>query len=143
MAVFAPVQLSDGEFLSLCRREDLLMVALVDADLLRPGGAAAEGRYTGHYVVVHGYDEGAGRVLYHDPSDTASRSAALEAFQRARCARGTDEDLIVVKRPAMAGPEGGREEEAHARDARPPSMSICTGIMGIFGFRPRVVVDEA
>lgn len=55
--------------------------------------------YSGHYVVLTGYDARAGRLLFLDPSPLAAPLGCamdLADFDAARCSAGTDEDIIEV-----------------------------------------------
>ena len=66
--------------------------------------------YTGHYVVVCGYDESSDCFVVRDPavppldanesaSDASRKSfVAASALETARRAFGTDEDLLLVRR---------------------------------------------
>jgi hypothetical protein len=63
--------------------------------------------YTGHYVVVCGYDESSDCFVVRDPAVDANESAsdanrksfvAASALETARRAFGTDEDLLLVRR---------------------------------------------
>lgn len=71
--------------------------------------------YTGHYVVVSGFDPGSGNFVVHDP---AAAAPALEipgaALEVARKAFGTDEDLLIVESRRL---DPARVEEA-VRDQR-------------------------
>ncbi|KAK9841797.1 hypothetical protein WJX81_003931 [Elliptochloris bilobata] len=60
--------------------------------------------YTGHYIVLCGYDAAADHFLLHDPAAACSAPAAVCAVQvdAARRAFGTDEDLLLVSLPPEA-----------------------------------------
>lgn len=58
--------------------------------------------YTGHYIVVCGYDPAEGAFICRDPAahrrDVTISTAALEAARRSF---GTDEDLLLVRNAAL------------------------------------------
>jgi hypothetical protein len=99
-----------------------IMIALVDKRALaaegetRTGLAAEIGApsslddtgYTGHYVVVCGYDASSDSFAVRDPASRESSAVvSAAALDRARKAFGTDEDLLLVRRSPT---EGSREE---------------------------------
>ena len=54
--------------------------------------------YTGHYIVVCGYDRSTDTLRYRDPASKMHElRVPLTDFERARCAHGTDEDLLIVR----------------------------------------------
>ncbi len=85
--------------------------------LLPTGSPAAtaddgDGGYTGHYVLIVGFDGVRGEFILRDPATPVSelrvRAAALD---QARRSFGTDEDLLIVP-CGGAGDEASAEEEA-------------------------------
>ena len=65
--------------------------------------------YTGHYILVFGYDATAREFLCRDPAGAATLTRVGEsAMESARKSFGTDEDLLVVRR-AELDPERVRE----------------------------------
>ena len=102
--------LSAAELWNTLRDDDHLAIALVDPRVLYDGWdeeeAAAEEEqppspesraFFGHYVLLCGLDDAADAIVLKDPARgeeaTLVKAARLE---RARKAKGTDEDLIVV-----------------------------------------------
>lgn len=73
--------------------EDSLVISLIDWNIIEP----KEGRnYAGHFITLNGYDEK--NVLFLDSYDGLEKSFNRELYDKARKARGTDEDLLVIKR---------------------------------------------
>ena len=65
--------------------------------------------YTGHYILVFGYDATTREFLCRDPAGAATTTRVGEsAMESARKSFGTDEDLLVVRR-AELDPERVRE----------------------------------
>lgn len=65
--------------------------------------------YTGHYILVFGYDATTREFLCRDPAGAATLTRVGEsAMESARKSFGTDEDLLVVRR-AELDPERVRE----------------------------------
>ena len=57
--------------------------------------------YTGHYVVVCGYDEDRQEFVLRDPaSSNATLVISAAGFDNARKSFGTDEDILLVSRAA-------------------------------------------
>jgi hypothetical protein len=53
--------------------------------------------FTGHYVLVQGYDEEREAFVYHDPADRVQKCwMTLLQFDQCRLVKGTDEDVVVV-----------------------------------------------
>lgn len=53
--------------------------------------------YTGHYIVVSGFDPACGNFIVHDPASAApSIEISGSALEVARKCFGTDEDLLIV-----------------------------------------------
>jgi hypothetical protein len=111
LRVCAPSPLPPAHIAERLQRRSHIYIALVDLRLLRceacgPAHSASEAaalardEYWGHYVLLYGHDAATGRVSYLDPSAHASPqgcatgSAALHA---ARCAVGTDEDILEIE----------------------------------------------
>ena len=58
--------------------------------------------YTGHYIVVCGYDPTEGDFLCRDPaSHRRDLIISAEALDAARMSFGTDEDLLLVRNAAL------------------------------------------
>lgn len=67
--------------------------------LLSGNGSA----YFGHYVLVVGYSDAGGSVLYHDPSKTHRLCRTpVEEFDNARHAFGTDDDVLLIDAPSAS-----------------------------------------
>ena len=65
--------------------------------------------YTGHYILVFGYDATAREFLCRDPAGAVTLTRVGEsAMESARKSFGTDEDLLVVRRAGL-DPERVRE----------------------------------
>ena len=90
-----------------------LIIALVDKrKLASQWGARAElyqqccglgSGYTGHYVLVCGYDGGRGDFVVRDPASSRhTLYVPAAAFEEARKSFGTDEDLLLVSVRALA-----------------------------------------
>ena len=109
--------LSAAELWNLMSEEETLVIALVDATLLHnraaasraaaaaAAAAAAKGKatppssvnYLGHYVLIVGLDDGRGGFVVNDPARDDERTFVhAETLEAARCAEGTDQDLILV-----------------------------------------------
>ena len=59
--------------------------------------SSADGSFVGHFVVVAGLDDERGGYLINDPSrDDEKVFVKTEAFEAARRAEGTDEDLLLI-----------------------------------------------
>ena len=82
-----------------------LVIALVDKRKLSHPWAAADmclpccvsSGYTGHYVVVCGYDGARREFLLRDPASSSEKIwIGEEVLDEARMAFGTDEDLLLI-----------------------------------------------
>lgn len=93
-----------------------LVIALVDKTRLAGHAGVAAGHkavslgmsvrmmiapgYTGHYIVVCGYDSETDRFMIQDPASSAQLdSVPTSSLEAARHAYGTDEDLLLVTVP--------------------------------------------
>ena len=66
--------------------------------------ACAPHKFTGHYVVLCGYDPERSVVYYRDPSASATLCAtSYENFESSRHEYGTDDDVLLVEKGAPAG----------------------------------------
>jgi hypothetical protein len=73
--------------------EDSLVISLIDWNVIEP----KDGRsYAGHFIALDGYEDN--KVLFFDPYDGLKNVFNREIYDKARKARGTDEDLLVVRR---------------------------------------------
>ena len=73
--------------------------------------------YTGHYVLVCGYDGGRGDFVVRDPaSSRQTLYVPAASFEDARKSFGTDEDLLLVTVRAL-----GPDAEATLLAELPPS----------------------
>jgi hypothetical protein len=115
LPVRAPSALPAAHLAERLQRRSHAYIALVDLRLMQCE-ACGEGHsptelarlarpheYWGHYVLLYGCDAASGRVSYLDPSALASpRGCAMAgaALHAARCAQGTDQDLIEIELPA-------------------------------------------
>jgi hypothetical protein len=72
------------------------------------GASASNSGYTGHYVVVCGYEDGL--YVVRDPASTAPESVRVppEALESARKCFGTDEDILLIESPAQTRKENAR-----------------------------------
>jgi hypothetical protein len=63
--------------------------------------------YTGHYVLVCGYDGGRGDFVVRDPASSRhTLYVPAASFEEARKSFGTDEDLLLITvRPLAPGAE--------------------------------------
>ena len=77
-----------------------LVVALVDKSKLNECVVAQGAPYTGHFILLHGYDRMKDEYLVKDPAsgDSLTRVPA-DRLEAARTAYGTDEDLLFIKIP--------------------------------------------
>lgn len=77
-----------------------LVVALVDKSKLMKCLSTKDTPYTGHFILLHGYDRLKDEYLVKDPAagDALTRVPA-ERLEAARTAYGTDEDLLFIKLP--------------------------------------------
>lgn len=115
LPVRAPSALPASHLAERLQRRSHAYIALVDLRLMQCE-ACGEGHsptelarlarpheYWGHFVLLYGFDAASGRVSYLDPSALASpRGCAMAgaALHAARCAQGTDQDLIEIELPA-------------------------------------------
>lgn len=91
------------ELISIVTSRQYLVIALVDKHILLKGTHALEGprqpgpQYTGHYVVLHGFDPESNQFLVNDPAMLADAMwvPALQ-LDASRKAYGTDEDLLFI-----------------------------------------------
>lgn len=98
--------LSGQELAAVVLSGSFLAIALVDKRKFSHPGASAtclpeccgsSAGYTGHYVVVCGYDRSREMFKIRDPaSSSESHDISSHAFEEARKAFGTDEDLLLV-----------------------------------------------
>ncbi|KXZ46980.1 hypothetical protein GPECTOR_39g474 [Gonium pectorale] len=108
--------ISSEELQSWMLSGDCLVIVLVDkrkldpwlmaADLCLPALCGMDLGYTGHYVLLVGFDGEAQEFVVRDPAamvpDLRVSAAALDAARRSF---GTDEDILVVRGPCpMAAP---------------------------------------
>eukprot|EP00240_Pyramimonas_obovata_P006933 CAMPEP_0118924732 /NCGR_PEP_ID=MMETSP1169-20130426/2730_1 /TAXON_ID=36882 /ORGANISM="Pyramimonas obovata, Strain CCMP722" /LENGTH=161 /DNA_ID=CAMNT_0006865863 /DNA_START=857 /DNA_END=1342 /DNA_ORIENTATION=- len=83
-----------------------LVIALVDKRKLSPPQCLPQccgfgSGYTGHYVVVCGYDAARHEFVLRDPaSSSATLVVSASGFESARKSFGTDEDILLVSRAA-------------------------------------------
>ena len=95
-------RLSTRTVADVCRSGRVACVVLVDKSLLYASEDDAdadverkeERHFVGHYIVVCGVD--ADRFIIRDPARPDARSVSSRAFDDARRAFGTDDDLIFV-----------------------------------------------
>ncbi|KAK7379325.1 hypothetical protein VNO80_04783 [Phaseolus coccineus] len=83
-----------------------IAIALVDHNKLShvwqegvpmPGVFANNPGYTGHYVLICGYDAGADMFEIRDPASSKKhKRISLKSLEEARKAFGTDEDLLLI-----------------------------------------------
>ncbi|XP_007009143.2 PREDICTED: protein GUCD1 isoform X1 [Theobroma cacao] len=83
-----------------------IVIALVDqyklsqswaGDVIVPGLYGNDGGYTGHYVVICGYDAGADEFEIRDPASSRKHSkVSSKCLEEARKSFGTDEDLLLI-----------------------------------------------
>eukprot|EP00850_Spirogloea_muscicola_P001375 SM000005S17172 [mRNA] locus=s5:572877:574655:- [translate_table: standard] len=98
--------LSSEELSALILSGHYLVIALVDKRKLShpwtegfclPECCGLHSGYTGHYVVLCGYDTERGEFEIRDPaSGSERRRVSLDALEDARKAFGTDEDILLV-----------------------------------------------
>lgn len=122
LPVHAPSTLDPARIAARLQQRSHIYIALVDlgrmqceacgeghsgSELAGLAARPAGGAYWGHFVLLYGHDAATGRVSYLDPSALAAPqgcamgSAALHA---ARCAPGTDEDIIEIEVGAAGAP---------------------------------------
>ena len=76
-----------------------LVIALVDkAKLVAAAKGGVNVHYTGHYILIYGFDPGTGDYLIRDPSSVDTHRMAAAELDAARRAYGTDEDLLFIHR---------------------------------------------
>lgn len=103
-----------------------LVIALVDKRKLNPRlvrgdsyglptllpGGFGEAGYTGHYILIIGFDAAEQRFIVRDPAMMASElHVSSHALDLARMSFGTDEDLIIVPCAPRAGSSGSVAED--------------------------------
>ena len=84
-------------------------------------GTAPSRGYTGHYIVVCGYNPVDGEFLCRDPaSHVRDLIITAENLEKARRAFGTDEDILLVRNEAL----DQREVLAASREADPAAEGV-------------------
>ncbi|OMO94360.1 hypothetical protein CCACVL1_06044 [Corchorus capsularis] len=83
-----------------------IVIALVDqyklshswvGDVIVPGLYGSDVEYTGHYVVICGYDADADEFEIRDPASSRKHSrVSSKCLEQARKSFGTDEDLLLI-----------------------------------------------
>lgn len=86
---------------------DKSKLAMRDANL-QPSSTCAMPPYTGHYILIHGYDPLSDAFMVRDPAWDVPRicstgRVAAERLDNARVAHGTDEDLLFIGLPCSGG----------------------------------------
>ncbi|CAL8079266.1 unnamed protein product [Orchesella dallaii] len=72
----------------------------------------ATGKFVGHYIVVVGYSPKSNQIYFRDPSLTDQICAiSFQAFNEARLAMGTDEDIILIHSQTTEIPNASGENE--------------------------------
>eukprot|EP00197_Chlamydomonas_leiostraca_P005328 CAMPEP_0202860038 /NCGR_PEP_ID=MMETSP1391-20130828/1915_1 /ASSEMBLY_ACC=CAM_ASM_000867 /TAXON_ID=1034604 /ORGANISM="Chlamydomonas leiostraca, Strain SAG 11-49" /LENGTH=238 /DNA_ID=CAMNT_0049539165 /DNA_START=260 /DNA_END=972 /DNA_ORIENTATION=- len=110
---------------------DTLVLVLVDKRRLDPWLAAADAclpyalcglagsdvvGYTGHYILLVGYDGARGEFLVRDPAGSSGGEPARitpGALDAARKAFGTDEDVLFLSHPALARRAQAAQQRRH------------------------------
>lgn len=114
--------ISSGEMRDIVLSGEYLVIALVDKSKLNPPWVSIAagtylpayccgliGGYTGHYIVVCGYNEERREYLIRDPASShATIWVRDEGFDRARKCFGTDEDLLFVRTSIVLDGTAGR-----------------------------------
>mmetsp|Transcript_10 Transcript_10/g.32 ORF Transcript_10/g.32 Transcript_10/m.32 type:complete len:286 (-) Transcript_10:19-876(-) len=86
---------------------DALAIALLDMNIVY---GEEGGGYLGHFVPVVGFEPDGSAVLVHNQARERPASfmrVSAEVFDRARHATGTDEDLVLLRRPGSDAPAAG------------------------------------
>jgi len=73
--------------------EDSIIISLVDWDVIFPNG---QKKYRGHFIALCGYDDS--KIYFMNPAIGEIENMSKEIYEVARKAKGTDEDLVVIKR---------------------------------------------
>lgn len=84
-------------------------IALVDKTILlapNPIESLRKSSYTGHYVLLYGYDNDTDSILIRDPAAPGTERLSATRLEAARKAHGTDEDLVFVAVPGIGGRKG-------------------------------------
>jgi hypothetical protein len=97
--------------LMLARR--VVLIVLVDITKINTSRYSSFSRYTGHYIVICGYDSVTQEFSYLDPAQSSTvRTISAELLDTARLCEGTDEDIVIIQLPAYT--LGNRELETYA-----------------------------
>mmetsp|Transcript_69517 Transcript_69517/g.157150 ORF Transcript_69517/g.157150 Transcript_69517/m.157150 type:complete len:452 (+) Transcript_69517:169-1524(+) len=94
---------------------------------------AGAGSYVGHYVVLTGLDRKAARFHYLDPAQApVLRSIAAADLDRARCATGTDEDILIIEVPSQRQAPAPRNGwgEASGGDSLDSGLGVPVDVSG-------------
>lgn len=90
----------------------VLLILLVDINRINSGRT---NRYTGHYIIVCGYDSVTQEYSYLDPALTSTvKTITSHGLDEARCCEGTDEDIIIIQIPQDL--ISNKETESYAND---------------------------
>lgn len=97
------VSLDKSELGRLMLARRVVLIVLVDITKIHTSKYTAKSRYTGHYLVIVGYDSVTKEFSYLDPAQSPSvRTIGADHLDLARCCDGTDEDLIIIQIPEDA-----------------------------------------
>ncbi|KDO69235.1 hypothetical protein CISIN_1g0243821mg, partial [Citrus sinensis] len=66
-------------------------------DVIVPGFYGSDSGYTGHYILICGYDANSDEFEIRDPASCRKREkVTLKCLEEARKSFGTDEDLLLI-----------------------------------------------
>lgn len=97
--------ISEKEISFLILSGKYIAIALVDQNKLSyvrqdvhiPGALSNDSEYTGHYVLICGFDAGADMFEIRDPASSRKRKRiSSKSLEEARKAFGTDEDILLI-----------------------------------------------
>mmetsp|Transcript_82297 Transcript_82297/g.160583 ORF Transcript_82297/g.160583 Transcript_82297/m.160583 type:complete len:420 (-) Transcript_82297:206-1465(-) len=130
---YAQVTLEARDLVRLLVTGRVLLLVLLDVRLVRNRHAQllasvmmapGSSRYTGHYVVVCGYDPNSRQYTYLDPAQAPALFAIdADDLDSARTSVGTDEDVIVIEVPETPADQSQYGESSS-------SSSGCVGRRG-------------
>jgi len=98
---------TSDELSDLILRRECLVIALVDkrkldpwlmaADMCLPTLCGMDLGYTGHYILIVGFDAAQQEFIVRDPATSSpEHRVSVSALEQARRSFGTDEDLLVI-----------------------------------------------
>ncbi|KAL2333311.1 hypothetical protein Fmac_014524 [Flemingia macrophylla] len=86
-----------GKYIAIALVDHNKLSHVLQEDVPVPGVFSNNPGYTGHYVLICGYDAGADMFEIRDPASSKKhKRISLKSLEEARKAFGTDEDLLLI-----------------------------------------------